>query len=247
MSVASADLVAYHAATQSDVDGVPVGGAIDPLRRPDFTQPAAPDTLEVVSSAAGDTTQTMTVVGRDSQGRVVSQTVTLNGTTAVPLGSLGTVQRVLSAELSATCTGTVTVRRSDHTTAVRAIPAGERGFSAIFRKDPASSVVEIDYYAKFFWKNTNGSNALLAAQVSDAANPSGLILFGLAASQNDAGTAANRQTAPAGVVFADTPTNVPGTDLAATAAIGVWLKLPLVAGQAAVNSSYTSSIAGTST
>jgi hypothetical protein len=49
VSVVASDLVAYHAATQSDVDGVPVGGAIDLLRRPDFTPATAGDTVEVVS------------------------------------------------------------------------------------------------------------------------------------------------------------------------------------------------------
>src|SRR5581483_8718335 len=163
MSVVASDLVAYHAATQSDVDGSTVGGAIDTLRRPDFTQLAANDTLEVVSSAAGDTTQTVTVEGRDSQGRIVSQTVTLTGTTAVAFGTLGTVERVLKCEMSATAAGTVTLRRSDHTTAVRAIPIGERGFSMVFRKGTSSTSGAVDYYAKVFWKNTNGANALLSA------------------------------------------------------------------------------------
>jgi hypothetical protein len=65
-SIVAADLVLYHAATQSDVDAVPVGGAIDTLRRPDFTQVTAGDTVEAVSSSAGDTTQTLTI---RAQGR----------------------------------------------------------------------------------------------------------------------------------------------------------------------------------
>jgi len=246
-SVVSSDLVAYHAATQSSSDTGTVGGAIDTLRRPDFTQLAASDTVEVISSAAGDTTQTCTVVGRDSQGRLVSQTVTLNGTSAVAFNTLGTVERILSCELSATAAGTVTLRRSDHTTAVRAIPIGERGFSMILQKGSSSTSVEVDYYAKFFWKNTNTTNALLAAAVSDSANPSGVVTFGLAASQSDSGTATTRQTAPAGISFADTSQNVPSTDLAATASIGVWLKFTLAANQAAIKSSYTSQIAGQTT
>lgn len=243
MSVVSADLVAYHAAAQSAADGVPVGGAIDTLRRPDFTQLAGADTLEVVSSNAGDTTQTVTVIGRDAQGRIVSQTVTLNGTSAVVFNTLGTVERVLSCEMSATAAGAVTLRRSDHATAVRVIPAGERGFSAIFRQEASSATTPLNYYAKFFWKNTNGANAALGAIISDAANPTGLVTFGLAATVNDSGTATNRQTAPAGIVFADTAQAVPGTDLAFGAAIGVWLLLALTAANAPIRSSYTSQMA----
>ena len=64
MSVVAADLVAYHAATQSDTDVGTVGGAIDLLRRPDFTQLAANDDVEAVSSSAGATTQTVTITAR---------------------------------------------------------------------------------------------------------------------------------------------------------------------------------------
>jgi hypothetical protein len=59
--------------------------------------------------------------------------------------------------------------------------------------------------------------------------------IGLAASQNDAGTTANRKTAPGGVAFARPNTEaaalaVPGTDLGATSAIGVWWKWLVKAG-----------------
>jgi hypothetical protein len=247
VSVVSTDLVLYHAANQSDVDGATVGGAIDALRRPDFTQLASNAALEVVSSAAGDTTQTVTVRARNAAGSIVSQTVTLNGTTAVQLATLGTVERVLKCEMSATATGTVTLRVTSAGATVRAIPVGERGFSAVFREGSSSTSGTVTYYAKLFWKNTNSSNALLSAQVSESADPTGLVDHGLAASTGDSGTSTNRQTAPGGVTFASTAANVPGTDLGTSTAIGVWLRLSLATNNAAIRSTYTSQLAGSTT
>jgi hypothetical protein len=247
VSVVASDLVAYHAATQSDQDSVTVGGAIDTLRRPDFTQLAANDSLEVLSSSSSDTTQTVTVEARKADGTLVSQTVTLNGTTAVSFGTLGTVERVLKCEMSATAVGTVTLRRASAGPTVRAIPVGERGFSMIFRKGSSSTTGAVDYYAKFFWKNTNGSFALLIASVVESADPSGTITHGLAASQGDSGTTTNRQTAPGGVTFGNGSASVPGTDLTAGSAIGVWLNMHLAINNAPIRSTYTSGINGSTT
>lgn len=246
-SITASELVAYHAATQSDTDVGTVGGAIDPLRRPDFTQLGSNAALEVVSSAAGDTSQTITVEGRNAAGSIVSETKTLTGTTAIQLSTLATVERVLKAELSATCVGIVTVRVTSAGATVRTIPIGERGFSAVFRKGSSSTSGAVTYYAKIFWKNTNATLSLLAAAVTESADPTGLVDHGLAATVSDSGTATTRLTAPAGVTFASTSAAVPGTDLAAAAAIGVWLRLSLLTSNAAVRSTYTSQIAGSTT
>lgn len=247
MSVLSTDLVAYHAANQSDVDGATIGGAIDPLRRPDFTQLASNAALEVVSSAAGDTTQTVTVIARNAAGSIVTQTVTLTGTTAVQLATLGTVERVLSAEMSATAVGTVTLRVTGAGATVRAIPVGERGFSMLHRKDTSSTSGTTTYYAKYFWKNTNGTLSLLSATVSLSGDAAAVLAFGLAAAVGDSATSTNRQTAPGGITFATTPVAVPGTDLAAAAAIGVWSRMTLATNNAAVKESFTSTLAGSTT
>lgn len=251
-SIVAADLVPLHAATQSDVDGSAVGGAIDPLRRPVFTQMTANSALEVVSSAAGDTTQTATVRCRKADGTIVSQTVTLNGTTAVALSTNGTVERILKVELSASATGTVTVRNTAAGTTWGTIPPGERGFSAIFREGSSSTSGTVTYYAKFFWKNTNGTNALLGASVSESADPTGLVDHGLETSVGGSNTAANRQTAPGTTTaFASTAVTLStatGTaDLGSGLAIGVWLRLSLATNNAAIRSTYTSQIAGSTT
>jgi hypothetical protein len=245
-SIVAADLVAYHAATQSDTDGSTVGGAIDLLRRPDFTQATAADTVEVISSSASDT-QNCTIECRKADGTIVSETLALTGTTAKIFAGNGAIDRILKVELASVAIGTITVRKSVAGVTYRAIPVGERGFSMVFRKGSSSTSGTVTYYAKVFWKNTNATNALLSAQVSESADPTGLIDHGLAASVNDSGTTTNRQTAPGGVTFASTAANVPGTDLAATAAIGVWLRLSLATNNAAIRSTYTSQLAGSTT
>lgn len=247
MSVAASDLIAYHAATQSDTDGIPVGGAIDALRRPDFTQISAGDTVEAISSAAGDTSQTLTIRARKADGTIVSETKTMNGTTAIVFSVNAAVDRILKAELSATCAGTVTVRKNSAGATYRTIPIGERGFSAIFREGSSSTSTTVTYYAKFFWLNNNGSFALLSAQVTESADPTGLVTHGLATAVDDSGTTTTRQTAPASVVFAGTAANVPGTDLGATHKVGVWLALALAQNNAPIRSTYTSGINGSTT
>jgi hypothetical protein len=137
-SIVAADLVLYHAATQSDVDGSTVGGAIDTLRRPDFTQMSANDTIRAVSSSAGDTTQTVTrQAGRAADG-TSSETKTLTGTTAITFSVNGTVERILKVELSATCAGTITVQSTTGpgTNFSRVIAIGERGFSMFRERTP---------------------------------------------------------------------------------------------------------------
>lgn len=76
-----------------------------------FTNQPSNDIVEVVSANAGDTTQTVTIIGTTTAtNTVVVETVTLNGTTAVP-----TVKTdwglILAVKKSAATLGTVTVRK----------------------------------------------------------------------------------------------------------------------------------------
>lgn len=133
MAILSTDLILYTSANMPDTDTGTNGGAIDPLRRPDFTQLAANDDLEAVSSNAGDT-MNLTIEGRDAAGNVVSETKALTGTSAVIFSTISVIERVLKAELASAPAGSVTVRRSVAGATVRVIPAGERGFMMFFRK-----------------------------------------------------------------------------------------------------------------
>lgn len=246
MSIVASDLVFLNAADEPTDDASTAGGAIDTLRRPDFTQISSAETVDVVSDDAGDTTQTLTLTGRKSDGTLASETISLNGTTTVT--SANTYERILKAELSATCAGNTTVSGHTSTTTFRVIPAGERGFQALFQQlasDPGSST---DWYAKLFIKNTNGSLTLTSAVVKENADPSGKVTFGLASSLDDSATATDRTTAPAGITFANTDADVPNSqNLTNGSAIGVWLKLSLSAGNAALKTTWTGEIDGNTT
>jgi hypothetical protein len=241
----AADLAIFCSANMPDSDSGTAGGAIDLLRRPDFTQIAANDTIQAVSSAAGDTTQTVTVEGRNAAGSIVSETKTLTGTTAITFSTLATVERVLRAEMSATAAGTVTIRRTTGPVTIRVIPIGERGFVSPFRKTASDPSVIKNYYAKLFARNGHASQALLGATVSQSADPDARIMHVLAASVNDTGTVTDRTTAPSGT-FDDTAKAVPGTDLAGTAAIGVWLRLQLPAADTPHRTTYDLQLSGSS-
>lgn len=247
MSIVSGDLVFYNAASMSVDDTSTAGGAIDTLRRPDLTQMGSTDHVQVVSSSGSDTSQTCTITGRLADGSIASETLSLNGTTAVT--STNVYERLLKAELSATCAGTVTVRVQTGPVTIRVIPIGERGFQAIFQRcasDPSTGQV---FYEKLFIKNTNGSLALTTAVVKENADPSGLVTFALAATLDDTVTIANRKAAPAGgLTFDNADKNVPNSqNLSSGSAIGVWLKLNLAAANAAVKTTWTGEIDGNTT
>jgi len=247
VSIVAADLVFFAAANEPSDDSSTAGGAIDLLRRLDFTQIAANDDIEALSSAAGDTSQTLTITGRDAAGVLVSEIKTLNGTTAVIFSVIGVIERVLKAELSATCAGTITVRRSVAGATIRTIPIGERGFMAPFRQLASDPSSQKDYYVKGFWKNTHGSLTLTSAVVKENADPSAVITHALAASLDDSATTANRITTP-GLTFSGADKNVPNSqNLSFGSAIGTWLNLTLAAGAAALKTTYTTELAGQTT
>ena len=245
---AGSDLVLYHAAANLYTDAVEQGGAIDALRRPDFTHLAAEDDLEVFSSNAGDT-MNCTIEARKADGTIVSETKALTGTTAAIFSTIGVVERVLKVELASAPAGSVTVRRSVAGATVRVIPAGERGFSMAFRKTASDPLAQKDYYSKLFWKNTHGSQAALGATIKQNADPDARITHLLAATVGDTATSTNRITAPGAAdtqdpdTFDDNDKACPGTDLAAGAAIGVWLRLRLPTADTPHRTTYPSEIA----
>jgi hypothetical protein len=247
MSIVSTDLVAFAAASMPNDDVSTTGGAIDLLRRVDFTQMGASDTVRIASASGSDTSQTVTLTGRLADGSIVTEVKTLNGTT--PVTTTATYERLLKAEMSATAVGIVTVARTTGVTLIRTIPVGERGFMAIFRQLASDPVSTKSFYCKFFWKNTNGSLALTSSTVVENADPSGLITHALDTALDASTSAANRLTAPTGPTgFASTAATVPNSgNLSSGSAIGVWLLLALAIGNAALKTTYTSEIDGQTT
>ena len=249
MAIAAADLKFYAALNMPEDDTALVGGAIDALRQVVFTQLLANDQLRVVSSAAGDTTQLVTVTGRDAGGAFVSANATLNGTTPVTLGGAQTFERVLKIEMSATAVGTVTIERnSGGFDDVYIIPIGERSVFALFIKSASDPAATKTRFMKVFAKNTHGSLTLTAAKIDLTADPDSRIKFGLESAKDDTNTATNRLTAPGGVTFFDdnNAQNVPGNTLEAAAAIGVWIEQALTVGDAPHRTTFTLKASGES-
>src|SRR3984893_9233761 len=136
-----------------------------------------------------------------------------------------------------------------------------RMFSTSAADVPAGS--QRTYYDKVFVVNNNTATALTGAQIEVAnetpALPSGALLdLALTTALNDAGTVANRQTAPSSGVGAFTtqpaflnvpsPGNLPsGSTPNAAGAQGVWLRLTLPAGTAAYKGSADLRTQGTTT
>lgn len=73
-----------------------------------YTPLAANAKIEALSSDAGDTTQSVVIIGVTAAGVRVSETLTLNGVTAVT--TTGTFHSVETAYLNAKAAGTITIR-----------------------------------------------------------------------------------------------------------------------------------------
>lgn len=251
MSVTAAELIFYGSASMPEDSSTTCGGAIDTTT---YVIPSSAtlwntlnDTVDYVSSAAGDTTQTVTVYGRLSTGSLTSEAKTLTGTT--PVAGSVIFERIEKVVVSGAHTGTVTVSQHTGSVALAALPTGiltlRRPFYNV-SADVSTGSARI-FYEKIFSKDTDSTLALLAAQVAETANPSGDITFALATSVNDTESTANNLTAPASVTAFNTSTkNVPGTDLQPGSRIGIWLALSLSAGAAAAKSTVTMQVSGQS-
>ena len=255
MSVVASELIVYGAQNIAETDGVTQGGAIDETVRYVFDDSTLAntlnDTLEVLSDNAGDTTQTVTVTGRNSAGSIITENFSLNGTT-VQNGAT-TFERILKVVMSATAVGNVTVRKAADDTAVATLEPGVTSVRRPFYdvSSDAAGGSSRDFYEKVFVKNTNASNALLNAVIKENADSLSKITFDLEDAQNDNESIASRlNTPPTGLssgVFNDADKPVPGTDLGTSSQIGVWLKLTLAAGDAANKGTWTMQIDGSTT
>ena len=255
MAVSSSDVVVYGSQNMAEADNAIQGGAIDTAKRVVFTDLEANDSVKIVSTA-GDT-GTVTITGRGSTGAIVSETLTLNGTSSVA-GST-TFQRILKI-VCASHSGIITVQDVSDSTNIVEIESSVTEIRRPFYNVSADTVDGSDraFYEKVFVKNNNGSSSLLSASISEQSDGvdtagSGFVDFDLEIAKNDANTSTNRITAPAASgmlnsgTFDSSSKNVPGTDLGPGDSIGVWLKLSLPKGTAAANSTYTLRVTGSTT
>lgn len=244
MPIVDTDLVYYGSLNRPKDDTALTGGGVDVDHRGVLAQLAANDTLEIVSSAAGDTTQNLTVTGRDDAGAIIQDTQQLNGTT--PVAIVGTFERVTEDFMDADAVGTVTVRRASAGPTVNEIPPGERG-AFIFFQGSASAASPVTRYEKGFLRNNHPTLTLNSAAAELIADPSSRIRFGIEATKDDTNTTTNRVTAPAGITFVDDNVSqpLPGGTLEAGSGIGTWIEQALVADDIAYRSTYTLQLSGT--
>ncbi len=255
MSILSTELIAYASANMPEDDVSPYGGAINTGVKVTFTDIAATDNIVVYSSATGDITQVVTIHGRKADGTVIDVNLNVAGTGKISTSPSG-YERLMAATINGAHVGTITVARDNNPTydTIGTMEPGVTGIRRLFNKAFSSTTAK-DYYEKIFIKNTNTSLALLGATISEVAGGgAALVDFCLESGDNGNASGANRLTAPASGatlsglrVFDSNTKPVPGTDLASSGSVGVWVHLPLASGAAAQKNSYTLQIDGTST
>lgn len=245
MPIAAADLQFFGAANFPLNDTATVGGAIATATRVEFTQFAANAVAAVVSDGAD--TRTATVYGRLTTGVLDSEALVLNGTTEV-VGTK-TWERILRVTLSAgDASRTVSVRQGSG--GVTRMTLGPNFALALaFFYDSTSEATAATRFEKLFARNSHATLTLTSAAIKLTADPAARIRIGAAPSVNDSATAANRKTAPASVTFVDdnVSQSVPGGNLAAGAAIGIWVEQQLPADDPATKSTFTIELAGSTT
>jgi hypothetical protein len=104
------DIAIYGSANMPENDTSTSGGTIDyttTILQTDMSDVGGYDKLNVVSSSPLDTTQIVTITGRSSSGRIITDTYSLDGNTPV----LGTknFERILKIEVDNTYSGTLTI------------------------------------------------------------------------------------------------------------------------------------------
>jgi hypothetical protein len=251
MPIVASDIVAYGSASMPD-DDTPtgIGGAKDTSKKVVFTDISANDTVEILSSSASDTTQTVTVFGRNTAGEIVSEAETLAGTT--PQTTTQQFERILKITMSATAVGTVTVRKQSDDVTIATLEPGIDEVRRPFYNAAAeaSGGAQRDYYEKIFFQNDNGTLTLTQATIEEFADPSTNIDFALESTLDGSDTngAGNRQTHTGGYTFDSTTKNVANSqNLTAGSAQGCWVRLRLAAGEASDNTTFTMRVNGQTT
>lgn len=109
MAILLSDLKCYGVATEADDDTVEqIGGAIATSIKKHFSDYAG--NVQVVSSSASDTTQTMTLTYRDAAGSKLTEVKTITGQSPAALSA--TIERMLKGLKSASCAGDVALEAS---------------------------------------------------------------------------------------------------------------------------------------
>lgn len=249
MPITNDDIVIYGSQVMPEDDTAQqIGGGIDLTTVMTFVDAVSLSSVEVVSSSAADTTQTLTITGRRQGGSIVTETRTLNGTSVVAFP--GTWERFLKFELSGVAAGVVTVRRLGNTLDFAIFNPGVTTVRRPFYLASADAAggVDREFHEKVFIRNNNATLDLTEATVIEASDPGSNITFALETSLDGSdtnGAGNNRLVAPGGYSF--TSANKPvanSQNLLSESAQGVWLKLDIPAGTAPAKNTYTLRVTG---
>ena len=108
-SIVASDIIIYGSANIAEVDAATHGGVIDLAVRYVFDDSTLAntlnDTVDIISSAAGDTSQTVTITGRNTGGTIISEGIALNGTSLA--NGLTDFERILKIVVDGSHTGTI--------------------------------------------------------------------------------------------------------------------------------------------
>jgi len=242
MPIAPADLKFFNSTNMVEDDTSTVGGAIATTGRPEFTQLTANAVAAVVSDGAD--TRTVTVTGRLAAGTIASEALVLNGVTEV-VGAT-TFERFLKAVIGAAdASRTVTVKQGSGGATRMTIVPNETTRRLLFYASASEAGIVIRY-EKYFGKNTHATLTLTSSQIKLTADPDARVRIGAAPAVDDTATATNRKTAPASVTFVDdnVAQSVPGGNLAAGSAIGIWAEENLPASDTAHRTTFTTELSG---
>lgn len=229
MAVLTSDIVFYGCANHpNDATTVAIGGAIDTSKKIIFTRLTTTAYLEMISSNAGDTTQTVTIYGVDSVGNVVSEVKTLNGTTEVDFTT--NWRRVKRMVVSGAHTGTITIRKNGAAGDIATLETGVlevRTLHYNVASDPSTTKY---FYDKFFIKNTNGTDSASSCVLKEVSDSPGIMTFdtGAVGGTETNGGGNNWEVAFAGKSYGSTDETI--GNLAAGSAIEVFSKITLTAG-----------------
>lgn len=245
MPIVDTDLLVFSPANVPEDDATTSGGARSTTSRPTLTQLSAASVVAVISDGAD--VRDITVTGRLPNGTVDTEVITLTG--AVEAVGAKTFERLLNVVASGTdAARTVEVREGAGGTVRATITPNETTRHIMFQQS-ASDAVPVARYEKQFWLNNHATIALTSSALMLTADPSAKIEMGVATAIDDAGSVADRLTAPGGVTFVDdnVSQSVPGGVLDAGEAIGVWIEQSLAADDTPYKSTFTTRLSGQTT
>jgi len=230
MAPVAADLIFYPSASSPFDDISTTGGAINTAGRLMNAILTTREKLNYVSSSASDTTVEVTVRGLSFGGLDTIERITLNGTTVIK--GKAEFRRILDIALSAAAVGTVTISKQSDSSSLRTVAAGITRYTTLFKFAYPLEGDDLVRYEKVFVKNTHGADALSEAAIA-LVSDSSVLSVGVAASQGDSVSIANRRTAPSGITFesADEYVDITGTNLNAGSSLGIWIKQSLTEDQ----------------